>query len=203
MERQKATGVFSTRRVLWVVSIVFIMSVLCFAVFASGGYRSLAAILGFMALAFFLGRKAEVSGGGAVGIPLAALLIVASLVLIKFFAKGAYIAYAITFLVGFIGVGLTVMRPHASRHRLAWSGFLATAVVTPFVGRHWGEMSAMWATLSAVLFILILVYVNRVVKRPLWRPNLRHASMLAFVSLIFFVSIPYCGQFILCQCALF
>lgn len=194
MERQKATGVFSTRRVLWVVSIVFIMSVLCFAVFASGGYRSLAAILGFMALAFFLGRKAEVSGGGAVGIPLAPLLIVASLVLIKFFAKGAYIAYAITFLVGFIGVGLTVMRPLASKHRLAWSGFLATAVVTPFVGRHWGEMSAMWATLSAVLFILILVYVNRVVKRPLWRPNVRHASMLAFVSLIFFMSIPIAGN---------
>ena len=65
MERQKATGVFSTRRVLWVVSIVFIMSALCFAVFASGGYRSLAAILGFMALAFFLGRKAEVKWRGS------------------------------------------------------------------------------------------------------------------------------------------
>ena len=194
MVRQKATGVFSTRRALLVFVTVILMSALCFAVFASGGYRSLAAILGFIALGFFLGRKAEVSGGGAVGIPLAITLIIASLALIQFFAKGAYIAYAITFLIGFIGVALTVMKPRASKHRLAWSGFLATAVVTPFVGKHWGGMPAMWAALSAVLFVLVLVSLNRIVKRPLWRPNVRHASMLAFVSLIFFMSVPIAGN---------
>ena len=194
MVRQKATGVFSTRRALLVFVTVILMSVLCFAVFASGGYRALAAILGFMALGFFLGHKAEVRGGGAAGIALAIALIIASLVLIQFFAKGAYIAYAITFLIGFVGVALTVTKPRASKHRLAWSGFLATAVVTPFVGNHWGGMPAMWATLSAVLFVLVLVSLNRMVKRPLWRPNVRHASMLAFVSLIFFMSVPIAGN---------
>ena len=194
MVRQKSTGVFSTRRALLVVSITAIVSVLCFGVFAAGGYRSLAAVLGFIVLAFFLGRKAEQSGVGVVGILLAAALIILSFILIWLINKGAYVAYAITFLIGFSGVAHTVIRPRASKHRLAWAGFLATGVATPFVGRHWGGMPALWVTLTAVIFILVLVFLNQTVKRPLWRPNRRNASVLAFISLIFFVSIPIAGN---------
>ena len=194
MVRQKATGVFSTSRALLVVTIIFLLSGLCFSVFATGGYRSLAAVLGFMVLAFFLGRKAETSSGGIVGLLLAATLIVGSLILIKLFDKGAYIAYAVAFLVGFLGVMLAVTRPRMSKRRLAWAGFFATALVTPFVGYHWGGPPALWATLNSVLLVLALLYVNRSMKRPLWHPSVRDTAILAFLSLIFFVSIPIAGN---------
>jgi hypothetical protein len=194
MVRQKTIGVFSVGRTLLMLVVILLFSGLLFSVFDHGGYRSLGAVLGLMALAFYLGRKGESRGGKMLGVLLAAGLIIASLIIIQLFAKGAYIAYAISFLVGVIGVAQSIARPGLSRRRLAWGGLLSTAFVTPFIGLHWGDSPALWACLGAVLTVMVVLLLNRTLKRPLWQPSLRHASGLAFVGLIFFVSIPIAGN---------
>ncbi len=194
MLRQRATGAFSVVRSLVAVAVILLLSGLCIGVFAAGGYRALAAVLGVLGLGFFVGRKAELRGGTAVAFTIALMLIAIIIALVMLMDKGAYIGYAMSFLAGAAGVALTLLHPHTSKQRLSFAGFLATAVAAPLVANHWGGSSAMWLALAFVLFALVLVFLNRSVKRPLWEPNIRHAASLAFVSLIFFLSIPIAGN---------
>ena len=128
------------------------------------------------------------------GIVLALALIAVNLVFVKLFDKGVYIAYAMSFLIGAMGVMLSLLRPHTAKQRLSFAGFLATAAATPLVANHWGGTSGLWVSLATVLIVLVLVFLNRSIKRPLWTPNIRHAAILAFVSMIFFLSVPIAGN---------
>ena len=194
MIRQQATGIFSTRRAIAMVVTVLALSFLCFSVFATGGYRALAAVLGVLGLAFFLGSKAEKPSSVAPTLLAITLLLAINFVLIKLFDKGAYAAYALSFLIGLTGTVIIVTRPHASKHRLAWSGLIATAMAAIFVAQHWGGTPALMAATMAILFILALLPVNRSLNHPLWRPNLKHTVTLAFIAAIFFASVPVVGN---------
>jgi hypothetical protein len=194
MLRQRAMGSFHIGRSMAAAVVILLLSGLCFSVFAGGGYRALAAVLGVLGLGFFVGRKAELRSGTAVALTAAIGLIGASVALVLLMDKGAYVGYAVSFLAGAAGVIFTLLRPHTSKQRLNFAGFLATAVIAPMVANHWGGSSAMWVAMAFVLFVLVLVFINRSVKRPLWSPNIRHAAVFSFVSLIFFLSIPIAGN---------
>ena len=194
MLRQKATGAFSLVRALVMVVVILLLSAMCYAVFRAGGYRSLAAVLGLLILGFFFGRNGTLRGGGAMGLVIAIALSIVTALLASSTNKGAYIGYAISFLAGAAGIVFGLTRSHTSKQRLTSGGFLATAVAAPLVANHWGASAALWATLVVVIFVFALVFINRSVKRPLWSPNLRHGAVLAFVSLIFFVSVPIAGN---------
>lgn len=194
MIRQMATGVFSAHRGILVVVTVFALSFLCFSVFAAGGYRTLAAVLGVMGLAFFLGSKPDKPSSIAPALSGIILLVAINFILIKVFDKGAYVAYALSFLIALAGTAISVTRPRASKQRLAWCGLIATAMAAIFVGNHWGGAPALIAASTTVMFILALLALNRSLKRPLWRPNLKHAVPLTFVASIFFASIPIAGN---------
>ncbi len=194
MVRQKATGIFSTPRAILVVITVFALSFACFSVFATGGYRALAAVLGVVGLAFFLGSKAEKPSSIApVLLGIIALLAI-NFMLLKVFDKGAYMGYALSFVIGLLGTFTSVTRPRASRHRFAWCGLIATATAAIMVANHWGGTPALMSATMAVGLVLMLLVFNRSVKRPLWRPDLKHAVALAFVASIFFASIPIAGN---------
>jgi len=192
--RQKATGVFSVNRAILVVVTVFALSFLFFSVFATGGYRALAAVLGVMGVAFFLGIKAETPSSIYPALLAAILLVAINFILIKMFNQGAYIAYASSFLIGSTGIVTRVIRPHSSKHRLAWCGLIATSIAAIFVAKHWGGMPALMAAAATVMFILALLPLNRSLNQPLWRPNLKSAVALAFITAIFFAGIPIAGN---------
>ena len=192
--RLRTTGEFSVLRAFFSALIIFLLCVLAFRVFATGGYRTLAAVLGVWGIAFFLGRRAESRGGIFLAVMLAVPVLAMNLALIKLLAKGPYLAYGLAWLIGAAGVSSMILRERTTKQRLAWLGFLTAAVTAPFVGLKWGGQPALWATIPAIVSVVLLVIVNRIVRQPLWQANLKHGSVVGFVALIFFLAIPIAGN---------
>ena len=152
-----------------------------FFVFRAGGYRSLLAALGVLALSLQLSSVVrgatliEWAMAAVVGIVLALVGMAAGSVV----GKGPYLVYAVAFAVGY---GLTfqnVLTDRPALQRIAILGsFLWLAFCAVHVARHWGGDSAQW-DMAIVIALLVLAVVARTRSTtPRWPIRLREQGIV-------------------------
>ncbi|MCC7487778.1 MAG: hypothetical protein IT529_22640 [Burkholderiales bacterium] len=180
-------------RVVAALLALAIVSYVAVRVFATGGYRTLAAALGVFAGAFYAGaidwrdRFRPMLAGAAL---LAAAVMVAAAAWVP---KGAYAGYA-----GALGLFACGVLVHWRSDRYRRAGIAAALASLPLlclgavlIARHWGGHAALPDALLALAVAGCLVGLNRWAAPPLWR--LGKASIvpavLAAAALALFVPV--------------
>ncbi len=163
------TGLTLGRGVVGLI-VVGVLGYAAFGVFATSGYRGLAAFLGVAWLAVAAGPRLDgvsagtVIGGVAIGVLVGGVIIVLGPVL----PKGPYLLYA---LAGIATAGLlwaAGARPRPPIQGMALGLLVATALAAPAVAIHWGgEAATMPASIAAALSFC-LVPLRRAGRPPLW-----------------------------------
>ena len=166
--------------VAWVLTFLLVFAVVSYVlmrVFATGGYRTLAAVLGMCAAAFFYGAV----NLRIVAAARAALVVVIGFagmaVLFVWVPKGAYLGYSAA-----LALLLTGLLWFGSGRGAAVGGTIAAASLpllaagTLLVAWHWGGASALRDAFLALAVTACLVGFNRYAARPLW--SLSRASIL-------------------------
>jgi len=166
---QGRTGL-TLRRGLVAALALAVLGFAAFSIFASSGYRGLAAFLGVAWLAFVAApRVAEVSPGVAVGgVALGALLGGAIGFVGAILPKGPYVLYgAVAGLTASL-LWLADRRQQAYFRGLALASLVATALAAPFVAVHWGGDGAAGAAWLGVGLAMSLVPLCQATRPPLW-----------------------------------
>lgn len=163
---------------------------LCAWTFSAGGYRTLAATLGVLVIAFHHGgtQRTRAPRGALLiwGLPAAALALASLMV-----PKGIYFAYA--GIVVIYALGAFIGRAPAG---LAAGLFLAAGVAAPAVGAYWSEdsMRAALAAGAASVFAWTAAAINRRTRRPWWRADSAHAMPAMLLILPAALAIPVAGS---------
>jgi hypothetical protein len=141
-----------------------------FAVFATSGYRGLAAFLGVAWLAVAAGpRLAGMSSGAIVGGTATGALVGGGIALLgPMLSKGPYVLYALAAITAAGALWLADRRPGRSEQGIALGLFLSTALAAPVVATHWGGEAAALPAWIATVLAVILVPLCRLWRPPLW-----------------------------------
>jgi hypothetical protein len=166
--------------------------------FATGGYRGLAAALGLFvaALVAATGRRRTLPVALFAAIALLLLMAVAALYFIS--DKGAYLGYSLAAAVA-IGGALLMLAGGAERHAqglaLAAGALPALALGTALVALHWGGGRALGDALIACGAAAALIAVNRLPARPLWEMSRPTLTAGLFGAIICATMIPVAGSY--------
>lgn len=160
-----------------------------FAVFGTGGYRTLAAALGFLAASAFVGDALRSSSWRLVarGALVSLALIAASGLAFAYIPKGAYLAYALL-LLGFAACAVVYARMRSAPALLILVAlYIATGVDVLLVAVNWGGPAAAPASGLVLALGTVLVAWNARGEVALWRWDRPHliagAAVAAVMSL--------------------
>ncbi|MBL8377255.1 MAG: hypothetical protein JNM79_05275 [Burkholderiales bacterium] len=173
------------------LTLIALAIVLCAWTFSAGGYRTLAATLGVLAIGFHHGgtpRTRATHGALLIwGLPAAALAL-ASLVV----PKGIYLAYA--GIVGAYALGALTGRAPVG---MATGLFFAAGVAAPAVGVYWSEdgTRAVLAAGTVSVFAWAVAAFNRRARRPWWRADAAHLMPAVLLILPAALAIPVAGSY--------
>jgi len=184
--RLPGVGLFSTRR--WVLlGVIILFLALAIAVFASSGYRGLAAFVGLGLTAAAVGSIARgLSRFGLVAAGVAGGLVWGLCVLVLWTVpKGPYLNYAAAFLAVLATSVPCTIAPGGSRWRAASvASFVWLAAAAIGVATHWGGPDAAPASAAAAAASLVLVACNALVSAPLWHLSRATATSAAIVAIV-------------------
>jgi hypothetical protein len=167
---------------------------LSYLVFHTGGYRTLTAVLGSLAVLILTGSIARAASvkewaaaiGGAIFLT-AAILTAGWLM-----GKGAYWAFAVVFVITLAGIVAGRRSERHSGSSLILAAALSLPVAAAQVAGHWGGMAALGDSIVALLFIAGMAAWNIRARQPLWPTELRKQSatlvgifLLAAVTAVF------------------
>jgi hypothetical protein len=176
------------------LGVALLVSALLLAqVFASGGYRTLAAALGFFAGALYVGGLKQRFDLKA-ALALAALFSLLTFGFVQLVPKGAYIVYAVS-LVALAVAGYLERIGRALRPELIVTAWLWIGINTVAVGWHWGGPKAMQDAGLAVLVAAMLALYNRDSALPLWSLSWRTATAAIGGGLLLGIAIPVVGNY--------
>ncbi len=140
--------------------------------FSSGGYRGMAAWLGFSAL---LGAGGDLLRRTTLGALLAAIALTAAVAVLAGLAstlpKGAYFAYAMLWLTAAALLGLQRKRKHNAsplEDSLALASIFGCGATAIFVARHWSATGASLGATGAFVLTLAIALTHRYAPAPLW-----------------------------------
>ncbi|MCB1769206.1 MAG: hypothetical protein KDJ31_05810 [Candidatus Competibacteraceae bacterium] len=187
-----------SRKPLWqsllLLSLLCLTAGLLFQVFATGGYRTLAAILALLISALFVGSlsRALLPGGSYLAIGFVACL-ASQWLLWQWLAKGAYWAFGLAAMIWIAGILI-----FGSKHRpvgviLGMVGFAGMVVGTGLVAWHWGGKPALISTLPAMGLALGLVILN--FRLRVWRWERSTVLGAGLAVMILGISIPVTGNY--------
>ncbi len=139
--------------------------------FSSGGYRGMAAWLGFTAL---LGAGGDLLRRASLNALLAAIALAAAVAALAGLAstlpKGVYLAYAVLWITA-----AALLSLRRAKHNTSPLGDVLTLAATfgcgataIFVARHWSETSANLGAASAFALTLAIALTHRYAPAPLW-----------------------------------
>jgi hypothetical protein len=179
-------------------------------VFASSGYRGLAASIILLAGAMLLaGAAARLQRLPAIAAG-AVLLLLADLGVSLLasaltggaggLAKGPYLGFALTAALGAAGAARLLLGRvdgRGSGLALAAAAFPALACSTLLVARWWGGDGALPDAALAVALACLLIAVNRLPARPLWRPGAATLTVAGGAAIVFAVAVPLSGSYYL------
>ncbi len=163
----------------WVA--ILLLLALAPASFAGGGYRGLAALLGFVWLIYLVGGRAHGvrKRVSLTAIALGIMLGLASLPA-TYLPKGPYLVFGALF---FAGLALAIrawQSPSAGRITTALALTAATGVAAAGVGLHWGEGTGSTGIILAVAAGLVILTIQ-VSTRPLWHATAQQATTALLV----------------------
>lgn len=180
-------------------------------VFASSGYRGLAAALALLVAAMLLAaggqrlRRAPAVAAGAV------LLVLLDLAVYAFagaltgasggLASGPYPGFLLAAAVFGVGAARLLADPggRESGLALAAAAFPALALSTALVAYGWGGPKALPDAVLAIALALALVACNRLPARPLFRAGRATLTMAGAAAIVFAIAIPLAGSYYLGQ----
>jgi hypothetical protein len=192
MLRQRASVDLGFRAVALLIAFG-ICGLLLYQVFASGGYRTLAAALGACGAAVYAGTLRErlrVVRFAAIVSVLCTITILMTLTL----PKGAYLAYALALLVLGAAIALRMNSP-AMGGELALAACAWLGIGTIAIGWHWGGAQALQDAAVAVAVIATAAVYNRSTNAPLWLPGWGTATGSIAAGLFLAISIPVIGNY--------
>ncbi|MBT0962367.1 O-antigen ligase family protein [Denitromonas iodatirespirans] len=139
--------------------------------FAGGGYRGLAALLGFALAAYLLGDAARRLSGAQRLLALGAGLALGALTLASpAIDKGPYLAFGALCGVALVAAVLSFRRPEAlAPARVGLVFTAASAVAAAVVGSYWGEGMGEAGIMAAAAAGLLVLAVQLMLPRPLWQ----------------------------------
>lgn len=201
-------GALDRRALLAGVTALLACFVVLTHVFASSGYRGLAAALALLAGAMLLGshgqrlRRAPAVAAGAL------LLLLLDLGLYGLvgsgggLASGPYLGFLLAAAV--FGTGAARLLTGAAGAReaglaLAAAAFPALALSTVLVAYGWGGPTALPGAALALALALALVACNRLPARPLWPAGRATLTLSGMAAIVFAVAIPLAGSYYLGQ----
>ena len=139
--------------------------------FAGGGYRGLAALLGFALVAYLLGDAARCLSRAqrllalGTGLALGAVALASPAI-----DKGPYLAFGGLWIAALAAAVWSFRHPGATAPaRIGLLFTAASAVAAAVVGRYWGEGMGETGILAAVAAGLLVLAVQLLLPRPLWQ----------------------------------
>src|SRR5471032_1739027 len=181
------------------------LTVVLIAVFASGGYRTLGAILVLLGAALLLGgverrvRHPAPAGAAALLLMLADLGLYALLrdAALPGWAKGPYLAFLLTAAGGALALCLALRGPARWRPTalaLAMAAFPALALCSALIALHWGGAAALGAAAIGIAIALAMPLVSRLRRRPLWRLGRATLTLALCYAAVTAIAIPITGS---------
>ena len=180
---------------------VLALAVIAYAlsgVFASSGYRGLAAALMLLAAAMALGG----APGRLERLPLApgAALLLAGGALFALFDKGAYLGFGLAAGLFALGAGALYLGPARLRQpglALAAASFPALALGAALVALHWGGAGALAHALFGAALACGIAAANRLLPQPVLRLTRASATLTVAGAIAFATAIPVASSYYL------
>lgn len=171
----------------WLGSIVLSAGV-AYAVFPSGGYRSLLAMLGLVAVSLpMLSVVRRTVPVRILAVGLMGMLAGGALMLLSgFVPRGPYLAYGILFSLTMACLYLPRSTNGSVIDMVCIAGYAALAAAAAGVANHWGGHDALLATCGALLLLSAILFWGAFSERPLW-PN-SHRWQGSFLAVAILVS---------------
>lgn len=179
------------KRVIGGALTAIVVTGLSYLVFRHGGYRTILAVLGCLAMAMLTTHlaKAATIRLRTAAISIAIPLGLAAFALTTFLAKGAYWSYAVLFVLTFSG-GIAALRTGSESVRaFTLAGTLSLLVAAALVANHWGGTPALIDASTALIAICLMAIWNIRAQQPIWPVGLRRqsailASVIALAGLV-------------------
>lgn len=207
LARSARAGTLRWRRLAGLAAILALLAYALFQVFASGGYRTLAAALGVLGATVILGG----AGPRRTRIPLfaaCALALALSTVLLFVFVrsgtgmqgigKGPYLAFIVTAAV-FAGASLVLFfGPAAQRDNgfsVAGGAFPCVALCTALVAWHWGGSAALADCAQLIALAFALLALNRTLPQPLWRTDRAALTVTLSCAIVLAILVPMTSSY--------
>ncbi|HEY1042874.1 MAG TPA: hypothetical protein VGE60_03340 [Telluria sp.] len=186
------SGAFNMRALLIAAGLLAITCVALIRVFATSGYRGLAASITLMVAAMILSVSPcrLVAPGAALAGVLAATALAALL------DKGSYIAVAASALAFGAGAPLLYGSRSQAGTVLSVASFAALAVGAAAVAHHWGGVEAAPPALAVAALAVTIVAASQVMPRTLWQPRSAITGTL-FFAVVLATMIPAAASYYL------
>lgn len=192
------SGQSHSRKPLWqfllILALLGLTGYLLFNVFATGGYRTLAAALGLLISALFVGSlRGQMPKFTYLTIG-ATLCLAIEWLLWQGFAKGAYLAFGLAAIVWAVGILIfNSGKRQAVGALLGMVGFVGMVVGAGWVAQHWGGEPALLSALAAIGLACGLVMLNFYFQVWRWEPSTWVGAGL--VAIILGMGIPITGNY--------
>lgn len=164
----------------WVAALT-VFTVMATCVFPNAGYRGLLALLGVQLVGLRMPTVVRPMPGIAMALAGAAGIVV-GLVLIPvaaLFPKGAYVAYAVVFLITLALLASAEFRqPSGGQQKATVVAAASLCVLAGNVGYHWGGDGAIAGFVAAIVMALLLMVLGGRSRIRLWPDGLRSQSAL-------------------------
>ena len=189
----QSSGADNKFRLVAVLAALGVCAAVLSQTFATGGYRTLGAVLGAFAAAFYVGGSTK-KWKWVIALGIAAAGCLATLAFMLFVPKGAYFAYAVSACAAATLICLERMG-HLRKSELVAAACIWLAINSIAVGWHWGGRNAVQDAAIAATVAAALALYNRTTTAPLWTLSWRMTGAAVACGLLMAVAIPVAGNF--------
>jgi hypothetical protein len=190
------------RRNVWVMLIravyLAMIAFLLWRLFSTGGYRTLAAILGLFGAAFFLGTGVSLHRNKPLLLIALTVFAAGGALLAQTIEKGAYVIFAAAAALFLIALPLTFSTRENFRHAggaLIAAFYLGMAAGVLLIAKHWGGNAALSDAVWPVLLAFALPVLNRSMIPRLWQRSRTNFAAFLVIGGLLGVSIPVAGNY--------
>ncbi len=162
-------------------------------VFATGGYRTLAATLLLLIGAIFVGSLPHSLSRVALIAWAAGITIGSEWLLWSLLSKGAYVGFGLAALVCALGILCSIIGRKEISAALGIAGFLGMSVGTALIAQHWGGQPALSNVFPVIGLSIGLIALN--LRFRLWRWEPSTLASIGFLAMVMGISIPVIGNY--------
>jgi hypothetical protein len=197
-----SVSISGPRRNVWGIVIrsvlLAMIAFLLWKLFSTGGYRTLAAILGLFGAVFFVGTGSSLLRNKPLSLIALTVFAAGAALLAQTVQKGAYVIYAAAAALFLFALPLTFSARENFKHAggsLIGAFYLAMAAGVLLIAKHWGGNDALSDVVWPVLLAFALPVLNRGMKPQLWQRSRMNFAAFLVIGGVLGVSIPVAGNY--------